>query len=139
LTSEEVAGGVRLAALTPLHRSSVALLTTYRRDGRAVITPVGIQAMGERVRFATWTTTGKVKRLARDPRVALAPCTRTGRATGPALEGVARRLEGVDEAEARAASQCSLSGRLWLLTYCLSGKVPVWYEVSPISSAPARP
>lgn len=48
------ANGAALArALDPLRTSRVALLTTYRRDGRGVDTPVGIQVGGDQAFFTT--------------------------------------------------------------------------------------
>jgi hypothetical protein len=58
---------------TALQVSNVALLTTFRRNGQGVETPVGIRFAEGNVYFTTWSTTGKVKRLARNPRVTLAP------------------------------------------------------------------
>src|SRR5689334_13127539 len=85
-----------------LRAKGVALLTTFRRSGESVPTPVEIRVYGERVYFTTWSTTGKVKRLAHTPGVMLARCTRFGKPTGPSVAGVARRLDSV-EAEAVSA------------------------------------
>lgn len=121
----------------PLHVSSVALLTTYRRTGQGVCTPVGIRFGEGKAYFTTWSTTGKVKRMANNPRVTLAPCTRRGRTIGPTIEGVARRM---DDAEAEWVSarlfRKSLWGRLWDRIYTLRGWQPVLYEISPIGETP---
>src|SRR5262245_41631810 len=79
-----------------LPTKGVALLTTFRRSGEAVPTPVEIRVRSERVYFTTWSTTGKVKRLAHTPGVTLARCTRMGKPTGPSVAGVARRLGGAE-------------------------------------------
>ncbi len=63
---------------TALQVSNVALLTTFRRNGQGVETPVGIRFAEGKAYFTTWSTTGKVKRLARNPRVTLAPFTKMG-------------------------------------------------------------
>src|SRR5215469_228247 len=57
----------------PLQGAKVAQLVTFRRNGHGVATPVGIQLANGKVYFTTWSTTGKVKRLAHNPRVTLAP------------------------------------------------------------------
>jgi PPOX class probable F420-dependent enzyme len=114
-----------------LPTAGVALLTTFRRSGEAVPTPVEIRARGERVYFTTWSTTGKVKRLAHTPNVTLARCTRFGKPTGPSVAGIARRLDG---AEAEAISVYFGKGfwaRLWDQIYRLRGWQPVIYEVAP--------
>jgi len=114
-----------------LPTKGVALLTTFRRIGDAVSTPVEIRARGERVYFTTWSTTGKVKRLAHTPSVTLARCTRMGKPTGPSVAGIARRLDG---AEAEAASTYFGQGpwaRIWDQIYRLRGWRAIVYEVAP--------
>jgi PPOX class probable F420-dependent enzyme len=120
-----------------LPAKGVALLTTFRRTGEGVPTPVEIRAHGERIYFTTWSTTGKVKRLAHTPSVTFARCTRFGKPTGPSVAGVARRL---DDAEAEAVSAYFGRGpwaRLWSQIYRMRGWLPVTYEVSPARTSTA--
>ena len=122
-------------AFAALPAKGVALLTTFRRSGQGVPTPVEIRVRGERVYFITWSTTGKVKRLAHTPGVALARCTRMGKPTGPSIAGVARRLDG---AEAEAVSAYFGKGpwaRLWNQIYRMRGWQPVTYEVAPADTS----
>ncbi len=120
-----------------LRNSSVGLVTTFRRNGQGVSTPVGIKIAQGKAYFTTWSTTGKVKRLANNPHVTLAPCTRRGKTTGPTLNGVAQRLEG-DEAEHVKSTllKKTIWGQLWEFIYKLRGWQPVLYEVSPVSEEP---
>ena len=53
-------------------------LTTFRRDGTPVPTPVWIAQDGDALVVTTPAGTGKVKRLRHDPRVELRPCNRRG-------------------------------------------------------------
>lgn len=76
----------------PLRRKPFIALTTYRRDGSAVATPVWFALCGGALAVRTAAATGKVKRLRRDGRVMLAPCTFKGRSTGPAIAARARVL-----------------------------------------------
>jgi uncharacterized protein len=115
-----------------LRRASVALLTTFRRDGRPVGTPVGFNLTNGKLYFTTWTTTGKVKRIANNPSVTLAPCTRAGKATGPAIAGTARRLDSDEATQVLAIVRPGIWGRLWHLIYKLQRRQPVMYEVSPL-------
>jgi len=73
--------------------SKRTLVVTYRRDGRPVATPVWA-AEGEDARFYVRSerAAGKVKRLRRDSRVLLAPCTVRGRPLGAPFEARARVL-----------------------------------------------
>jgi PPOX class probable F420-dependent enzyme len=77
-------------------------LTTFRRDGRAVTTPVWFVTRAGEVCVWTDAGSGKVKRLRRDPRCAVAPCTARGRLTGVAVEGRARFLSPDDGGQVQA-------------------------------------
>ncbi len=59
-------------AFMPLHTSRTALLISFRRNGQGVSTPVGIRLADGKAYFTTWSTTGKVKRIANNSLVALA-------------------------------------------------------------------
>ena len=93
-----------------------ALLTTFRRSGEAVPTPVWF-GLGDdgRVYVRSETEVGKVKRIRRDARVLLAPCTVRGRPRGPAAEGRARVLpaEESDRAERALQANYGLGRRLY--------------------------
>jgi uncharacterized protein len=77
-------------------------MTTYRRDGTAVATPVWFVQEGGRLLVRTGTASGKVKRIHRNPAVRVAACTAGGRLRGQQVSGVARLLGG---AEADAAER----------------------------------
>ncbi len=67
-----------LVGLDDLGSEQFVSLTTYRRTGEGVPTPVWIApALGGLV-VTTPAGSGKVKRLRRDPRVELRPCSRRG-------------------------------------------------------------
>lgn len=68
-------------------------LTTFKRDGSTVSTPVWVVSDDGR-RLLVWTGAGtwKVKRISRDPRVTVAASDGRGRPLGEAVEGVARLL-----------------------------------------------
>ena len=123
------------SAFAALPTAGVALLTTFRRSGQGVPTPVEIRVRGERVYFTTWSTTGKVKRLAHTPSVTLARCTRMGKPTGPSVSGVARRLDGTEAEAVSAYFGKGLWGRLWDQIYRLRGWQAVVYEVAPADAS----
>ncbi|MGH9856091.1 MAG: PPOX class F420-dependent oxidoreductase, partial [Blastocatellia bacterium] len=70
------------------------LLTTYRRDGTPVGTPVNIVVDGARAFVRTWDTAWKLKRIRNNPEVEIAPSTFRGKPTGPAIRARARVLSG---------------------------------------------
>lgn len=54
-------------------------LTTFKKDGTAVPTPVWLVRDGDHLLVITTLTTGKAKRLRHTPRVLVAPCDSRGR------------------------------------------------------------
>ena len=71
-------------SFTGLGDSRFVSLTTYRRSGDAVATPVWVARDGDALLVITPDGSGKVKRLRRDARVQLRPCSRTGRVAADA-------------------------------------------------------
>ena len=78
----------RTAVLT----AQYVALTTYRRDGTPVTTPVWAAAEGESLYLFSNANAGKVKRLRNSSRAAIAPCTATGKVTGAQLPAEAFNL-----------------------------------------------
>ena len=76
-----------------LARSTYVLLTTFRRDGTPVPTPVWVVRVGDELLVWTNPTAGKVKRIRRDGHVEIGPCGRGGKPLGRSVPGHARILE----------------------------------------------
>jgi uncharacterized protein len=87
----------------PLSATKYMLLTTFRRDGRAVGTPVHFVAEDGTVLFRTWDVSGKAKRLRHTVTVQVAPCTLRGRRLGGDIPAEAVLLDG--EASRQAAAK----------------------------------
>ena len=81
------------SAIDPIGAGKYALITTYRRNGTPVATPVWVVRDGDALAAWTPTDSGKVKRIRRDPRVTVAPCTIRGEQTGPAAPGRAELMD----------------------------------------------
>ena len=82
------------AGFGPVKDVKTILLTTYKRDGTAVGTPVSIAFDGDRAFFRSYDKAWKTKRLRRDPRVRVAPSTVRGKPTGPPIQARATLLDG---------------------------------------------
>jgi PPOX class probable F420-dependent enzyme len=93
----------RDGSLELLGASKRALLVTYRGDGTPVPTPVWAAEQDGRLYVRSERSSGKVKRLRRDPRLLVAPCTVRGEPLGAPLEARARVLGAADEPIAEAA------------------------------------
>ena len=69
-------------------------LTTFKRDGSAVSTPVWVASDdGERLLVWSAAATWKVRRIRRDPRVRVAACGFRGLERGDRVEGRARVVD----------------------------------------------
>ena len=124
-------------ALEPLVRQRTILLTTYRRDGTPVGTPVHVAVDGDRAFVRTWDTTGKLKRIRNDPSVEICPSTVGGRPTGPVIRARARVLEGEEAAHAGrmlARKYPVLHGFLIPLVHRLRGNETIHIELRPIDN-----
>jgi hypothetical protein len=81
-------------AFASVKNAKTILLTTYKRDGTAVGTPVSIAFDGDRAFFRSYDKAWKTRRLHRNSRVQVAPSTFRGKPTGPAVQARATLLEG---------------------------------------------
>lgn len=84
---------------TYAHQKTV-LLTTYRKDGTPIGTPVNIAVEGDHAYIRTWDTAWKFRRLRRNPEAEIAPSTLRGTPTGAAIRVHARILEGAESTHA---------------------------------------
>lgn len=93
-------------------RSEYVSLTTYRKDGTAVSTPVWAAADGDVLFVWTRSDSWKVKRLRNDHRVVVTVCDVRGRIAqdAPRAEGTAELL---DEAGTRAVRKVLARKYTW--------------------------
>ena len=85
--------GDAAAELDRLAGARYVSVTTFRRDGTPVATPMWASAAAGTLYLWTRATSGKVKRLRHDSRVLLAPCDAHGVPQGPAVAGTATLLD----------------------------------------------
>ena len=67
-------------------------ITSYRRNGAGVSTPVWFVSEGDRLLVMTETGSGKVKRIGRNPFVTVASCSARGRLRGRPSPAIAELL-----------------------------------------------
>jgi PPOX class probable F420-dependent enzyme len=123
-----------MPAFESLRPRRTALLTTYKRDGTPVATPVTIAVDGDRAYVRTWDSAWKAKRMRNHPAVRVAPSTVRGRATGPAIAARSRLLDGDEAREAARAiarRQPILQGLLVPLAHRLMRYRTLHYELTP--------
>jgi hypothetical protein len=92
-----------MTTLDRLSAEKYVLLTTFRKDGRAVATPLWV--VPDDAGLAVWTPTdsGKVKRIRNSGLVTVAPCDLRGNPTGDPVEAQARIGTASDTQRVRAA------------------------------------
>lgn len=89
---------MNMAIPEQIRKAKFICLETYKKSGEAVRTPVWFAFEGDLIYFHTPAKSGKVKRLRRNPKVRVAPCSRFGKIEGDWFEGVATELS-KDETE----------------------------------------
>ena len=114
-------------------------LTTFRRSGEGVSTPVWFALVDSHAYVFTALDSGKVKRIRNNPRVDLAPSDARGRAKGASIPAEVRLLESSEEAAADRALQEKYTwqyrGFMFLLRLRRNPGAHVFLELKPASYA----
>jgi uncharacterized protein len=92
------------------------LVTTFRKDGRSVPTPVWVVRDGDALGVWTVTDSGKVKRIRNNAEVLVGPCDVRGNPTGDSRPGRAELLAAAESERYRSliARKYGVLGRLTL-------------------------
>ena len=99
-----------------LDKEKYMSLTTFRKTGEAVITPVWFAESKGTIYVGTGVNAGKLKRIRHTERVALAACTMSGKVTGSEIEGKARVVsepQEMSEAEAALSKKYGLARSIY--------------------------
>ncbi|WIM88170.1 PPOX class F420-dependent oxidoreductase [Candidatus Mycobacterium wuenschmannii] len=91
--------------LAALGAEKFVSLTTFKKDGSAVATPMWLGRDGDRLFFWTPADSWKVKRAKNNPRVQLVPCSRSGK-----VRDGAHPVDGTAEVITDPATVQSLAG-----------------------------
>lgn len=92
-------------ARSALAASKTIALTTYRRDGSEVTTPVWFHSNGDVFYVTGRRSAYRHSRIEGDQRVVVAPCTSRGKVVGVALAGRAEFVEPADMSEVIAGKK----------------------------------
>ena len=123
------------AAITQPGTTHTVFLTTFRRSGQGVGSPVGMAVADGKLYFMTPAASWKARRIANNPQVTLALCTFQGKVLSPAVEGMAFRLSGHEARRARGLLRVGFIGWMWNIMFSLRypGDKTAVYEVSQIA------
>jgi uncharacterized protein len=86
-----------------IHGQKYICLTTFRKTGVGVDTPVWFAERDDKLYVKTRMESGKSKRIRNNPSVKLAPSTIRGKIIGPEFRGRARILPAEESGPAREA------------------------------------
>ncbi|TDV46238.1 PPOX class F420-dependent oxidoreductase [Actinophytocola oryzae] len=97
-----------------LGRGSYLLVTTFRKDGTPVPTPVWVARDGDELIVWTQAGAGKVKRVRNNASVELAECDLRGQPRGEIVKGTARILdaEGTEHGRRVLRKKYGIAGRV---------------------------
>jgi uncharacterized protein len=122
-----------MEAFSVLKGQEFMSLTTFRKSGKAVLTPVWFAESGGKLYVKTDPTSGKVKRIRNNPAVTVAACKYNGVLTGPAVEARAIILppEKHPDAEQVLNRKYGLKKRLFELVIMPRRKQAAFLEITP--------
>jgi uncharacterized protein len=83
-----------MSAVDQLSKEKYVALTTFRRNGTPVVTPVWFAVDNNKLYVYSELNAGKMKRVRATGKVEVAPCTMKGKVTGEAVSGTAVALDG---------------------------------------------
>jgi uncharacterized protein len=99
-------------AFAELANEKYVSVTTFRRDGTPVSTPVWVVGEDGRLLVHTAAASWKVKRIRRDPHVRVTPCSATGKPRGEAVDAEATLLPETAAVEELLAKKYGLTYKL---------------------------
>lgn len=106
-----------MTAIDTLGEESYISLTTFKRNGTGVATPVWVMRDGDHLYVITDAESGKAKRLRNFSRVMVAPCDMRGRVTGSSVDATAELLD----AQGTAHVQSLMRGKYGLMARAFDG------------------
>jgi PPOX class probable F420-dependent enzyme len=108
-------------------------ITSFRRDGTPVATPVWVVAGAGHLYVWTGSRTGKVKRIRNNPEVTVAACTLRGTVTGPVVPARAVVVRAAERPEVWHLFVAKYGIQVRALRY--SERVSAWLRRKPREEA----
>jgi len=123
------------ALFAPLAGHQYMNLTTFRKNGQPVPTPVWFAQEGDRIYVVTQAASGKVKRIRANPRVQLTPSDARGKPLGATIEAQARILDPSEGEVARRAlaKKYGVMFQMFAALWKLRRTTPIFLEITPVT------
>jgi len=121
---------LRMAPTIPpeIHGQRYISLATFRKTGVAVHTPIWFAEANGKLYLMTSSKSGKYKRIRNNPQVKIAPCTMSGKITGPEFPATARILKPDEFGAARQG----INAKYWLARVPLLWRnTDAYLEITP--------
>jgi PPOX class probable F420-dependent enzyme len=133
VTTTTTTGRAVEAVLTGLKGYRFLNLTTFRKNGVPILTPVLFAVANDKIYVWTTKESGKAKRIRNNATVQIAPSTRLGRPRGSMAVATARLLSGTEQMEAQTVTNRQFG---WLKTFFgliwrLQSREQVYIEITP--------
>jgi PPOX class probable F420-dependent enzyme len=110
-----------------IHGQKYISLTTFRKTGAGVPTPVWFGEENGKIYVMTRHDMGKAKRIRNNPGVKVAPCTIRGKVTGPDFAATARILPPEEHKSARQ----TINRKYWMARIPLVwSRTDTYFEIS---------
>jgi PPOX class probable F420-dependent enzyme len=105
-------------------------LTTFRKNGQGVSTPVWFAQEGEKLYMMTNSNAGKTKRMRNNVQVTVEPCNARGDVLGVMAKATARELSGeqAQHANEKLNKKYGIQKRMFDLFGKLSGSSRAYFE-----------
>jgi PPOX class probable F420-dependent enzyme len=120
------------ATFSDLLREQCIALTTFRKTGQAVTTPMWFAIRLGTIYVETHADAGKLKRLRHTARVTIAPCTYSGKVTGKVLAGNARILTESEESTMALAALAKKYGVIRSLHHAVRNALRVFQRKAKV-------
>jgi uncharacterized protein len=110
-----------------IHDQKYVSLTTFRKTGVGVPTPVWFGEEDGKIYVMTRHDMGKAKRIRNNPNVKIAPCTIRGKVNGPEFAAIARILPPEQHRSARQ----TINRKYWMARIPLIwSRTDTYFEIS---------
>ena len=132
--ADSVADAAPTGSIDDLKDRKYCVLVSYRKNGQPMPSPLWFGVADGKLYFQTSATGYKVKRIANNPEVRVAPCNSRGKPLGPPFLGKARIVPESEAPAAERALQSNYGAGRRVFTAFTGDVDSVYVEVTPTTA-----